>query len=486
MRFTASRPAPSHALARARLVGVCLLVAGVVAALGLARAEPGPLEPALSLVLVGEEAGFLVPAHGGEGLAGRAARARQRTAAGTPTRLLAVGGSLGPGTATSRRLSADHLRAVLATGGAIGHLLAADDLDEPALAQGWRGEGPLGEPTPPLNVLLAPDHPAAGRPPWLDVDVAGVPLRVFSLVGERAGTALRDAGSARAWIAASTALQNLRPDTGRCWVAVLDADVDVAAVAAGLGRLATSVTLVVRGTSRLEAPRREGDALVVELARGARAGLVLTFTVDAEGAWKADADVVPAVDPTAPSGAPETELLGLFHERLEGAAAWREVAALDRARPRHVGPQVCASCHGALAADPAVLGHLEGSAGGALAAEPGCAACHATGYVPGERRLARHTDGFRSEAATPWLAGVSCEACHGPGGDHVMDPQRQGALREDPAAACAGCHDPLGAPGLEARAPGARGFHAAVEPAARTRVPPEWLARLEAAGLGKR
>jgi cytochrome c554/c'-like protein len=39
-----------------------------------------------------------------------------------------------------------------------------------------------------------------------------------------------------------------------------------------------------------------------------------------------------------------------------------------------------------------------------------CLGCHATGYGKG---------GFKSMEATPDLAGVTCEACHGPGGGFV-------------------------------------------------------------------
>ena len=110
-------------------------------------------------------------------------------------------------------------------------------------------------------------------------------------------------------------------------------------------------------------------------------------------------------------------------------------------------------------------------------------ACHVTGYRPEEARLARHPHGFQDADTTPWLDRVSCEACHGPGSEHVLAPRRPGTLRRDPAASCTGCHAPTAAPGLEPRAPGAGGFHGAVEPDRRTHVPPQWVARLEAAGL---
>ena len=66
---------------------------------------------------------------------------------------------------------------------------------------------------------------------------------------------------------------------------------------------------------------------------------------------------------------------------------------------------------------------------------PGCLPCHTVGYgLPG---------GFVNEASTPLLAGVQCENCHGPGGNHVADP---GDLSVRPVVSlasmtCGGCHN---------------------------------------------
>ena len=46
-----------------------------------------------------------------------------------------------------------------------------------------------------------------------------------------------------------------------------------------------------------------------------------------------------------------------------------------------------------------------------------CLECHVTGYGKG---------GFESEAKTPHLVGKQCEACHGPGGNHVNNPSDAG------------------------------------------------------------
>ena len=71
--------------------------------------------------------------------------------------------------------------------------------------------------------------------------------------------------------------------------------------------------------------------------------------------------------------------------------------------------------------------------------EPECVGCHVTGFgQPG---------GFRSEKATPELAGVQCEACHGPGAAHARNPRR-GYGKIDPFT-CLGCHDKKNSPGFD-------------------------------------
>jgi predicted CXXCH cytochrome family protein len=63
-----------------------------------------------------------------------------------------------------------------------------------------------------------------------------------------------------------------------------------------------------------------------------------------------------------------------------------------------------------------------------------CLECHVVGYgLP---------NGFVSEAATPHLAGVQCENCHGPGGNHALDPENINFRPkvEMSSKMCGGCH----------------------------------------------
>lgn len=60
---------------------------------------------------------------------------------------------------------------------------------------------------------------------------------------------------------------------------------------------------------------------------------------------------------------------------------------------------------------------------------PKCLPCHTTGYGHG---------GYVDEASTPGLKGVTCEACHGPGAEHMGDKTK--TQRMPSGATCAACH----------------------------------------------
>jgi hypothetical protein len=75
---------------------------------------------------------------------------------------------------------------------------------------------------------------------------------------------------------------------------------------------------------------------------------------------------------------------------------------------------------------------------------PDCVRCHVTGYEqPG---------GWVSIEKTPNLAGISCEACHGPAGNHMKAPMADVAKKQSTIAmkpgeeACITCHVPEGNP----------------------------------------
>ncbi len=105
--------------------------------------------------------------------------------------------------------------------------------------------------------------------------------------------------------------------------------------------------------------------------------------------------------------------------------------------PDYVGQSVCRGCHRtthdgwAETVHKGALNTLKAIGQGNNAT---CLPCHTVGFgLPG---------GFISEAATPRLAGVQCENCHGPAANHISDP---GDLTVRPVVSmagtlCGGCH----------------------------------------------
>jgi hypothetical protein len=105
----------------------------------------------------------------------------------------------------------------------------------------------------------------------------------------------------------------------------------------------------------------------------------------------------------------------------------------------YLGIKVCQSCHGAEYEEWSGTAHaqayatLEKGEGSGL---PQCQICHTTAAgLPG---------GFVSRDATPTLAAVGCESCHGPGRRHVEDTTRP--FGKVGLSSCTVCHDPANSP----------------------------------------
>lgn len=118
--------------------------------------------------------------------------------------------------------------------------------------------------------------------------------------------------------------------------------------------------------------------------------------------------------------------------------------ALPRRRTQgYSGSWACMPCHQAaghiwkLSSHRSALSTLEKDGHDA---DPDCVNCHVVGL--------ESTRGFRSRSATPQLAGVGCENCHGPGLSHVRNPSGSKLSRVS-ARACAGCHNPLNSPNFD-------------------------------------
>jgi len=133
-------------------------------------------------------------------------------------------------------------------------------------------------------------------------------------------------------------------------------------------------------------------------------------------------------------GSPTADNSASVPTSKDGNAIFRVTAGYAQ----YVGQGVCRGCHPTTHGEwsktvhAGAIGTLKAIGQGS---NPACLPCHTVGY-------GLH-GGFVSEAATPALAGVQCENCHGPGGHHVGDP---GDLTVRPVISlagmvCGGCHN---------------------------------------------
>lgn len=123
----------------------------------------------------------------------------------------------------------------------------------------------------------------------------------------------------------------------------------------------------------------------------------------------------------------------------------------DQKLANYVGAEACKPCHKPEDHSWRLKGHS--NAWKSLRAEyrvltakdefgRACVSCHVTGYGQGKRK------GFVDPADSSHLLGVQCEACHGPGSQHVEAAERAGTsgpkaggITRKPTN-CTDCHDP--------------------------------------------
>ena len=130
-------------------------------------------------------------------------------------------------------------------------------------------------------------------------------------------------------------------------------------------------------------------------------------------------------------------LLGVALLGLAGLAVSQDAPADKPAAATYLGEAKCKMCHSKQHATWKKMKHSE--AINSLSAEEQkkaeCVKCHVTGY--GE------AGGFESMEKTPAMANVQCEACHGPGSNHMKAPMADkkktinGKGRD-----CRDCHSP--------------------------------------------
>lgn len=110
--------------------------------------------------------------------------------------------------------------------------------------------------------------------------------------------------------------------------------------------------------------------------------------------------------------------------------------------PAFAGAWACTSCHISATHIWKQSGHrlaFETLVKTGHAADPDCVSCHVVGLDS--------SVGFRSRSATPQLAGVGCESCHGPAAAHAQNPKE--SLPRLTQRTCVGCHNPENSPNFQ-------------------------------------
>jgi len=141
--------------------------------------------------------------------------------------------------------------------------------------------------------------------------------------------------------------------------------------------------------------------------------------------------------PTDYHAAAEAEALERVHDPARGGPPVHAASSplppflgVDRGSAHYVGSQACAGCHlqswqvwqtSAHSHAREVLDERRN--------DPGCLRCHTTGLG--------HPGGFPDGEG---LDRVGCEACHGPGSDHLAAPSAGYGMLPGGPAACVACH----------------------------------------------
>ena len=112
----------------------------------------------------------------------------------------------------------------------------------------------------------------------------------------------------------------------------------------------------------------------------------------------------------------------------------------------YVGLETCAACHADVAASFGETAHanaLEVLEAAGSDGDPECLGCHATGLED-----SKFVDGA-----------VTCEACHGPGGEHVATGDKAEINNEIGEADCLKCHTADWSPDFDYESYKAKGLH---------------------------
>ena len=134
---------------------------------------------------------------------------------------------------------------------------------------------------------------------------------------------------------------------------------------------------------------------------------------------------------------------GLLRKKLQLSRNLTRDATTGRIVDRYLGIEICRRCHANFMPRFVSSRHFrafETLRRGNASSNAECFVCHTTGYGrPGGY------DPETEKKGAPYLRGVQCEACHGPGTMHARDGSYVKSARES----CRACHTPKWSPDFE-------------------------------------
>ncbi len=389
---------------------------------------------------------------------------RRARASGGLVAAVSLGWTMRGNSEAQEEAKADFVRAVYESLGFSAALLGSTDLLVPAMSQP-RGQG-VEAPRGPLNVFLGASHAAGDTPPLADFNVGKLKVRAMSVLDPERAEDLRAGGFIDAVMSVSQALGGLRPAADKLWLVGVrgEDEASMGSITSSLKVLGPGVVVDVSdggagGKRRLDhvAIKAGSDPLVVEVGELGKAVGVLDVDPAKDGnGWIVSfrrIELVPQWTKYGKDLAREVASLDtIYRDMVKQGRYLVDYPRVEDDGARYVGSGACATCHAAIYNQWKKTPHasaLETLRGLNYHWDPECIRCHVVGWQrAGPDDWLLSTSGFRSPAKTPFLGGVGCETCHGPGGQHAADPWKHDLFTDaGPNGAaptrrtCVRCHD---------------------------------------------
>ena len=208
-----------------------------------------------------------------------------------------------------------------------------------------------------------------------------------------------------------------------------------------------STVVAAQQFNGLETPQHFGSATIVYAANQTKSLGELRYFLKADGAIENQVNRFVGLDKEIPEDPKALAMVNAARdeftaEQKKNAEQSASTGAMPVSSGGFVGSQACADCHAKEYAIWEQSKHAH-----AIAAlerksqqfDNECVKCHVVGFEKG---------GFQTMNNTPQLANVQCEACHGPGKDHIAKPAKGFGAMVTPTG-CVECHTQPNSPDFD-------------------------------------